>query len=119
MYLKTNNEKERDKYYCYICDNELTEENQSDEHIILNAIGGHLHSHIVLCKKCNSELGEKADSKLAEDLSFYTDMLQVKKNRQKNHKRIMLDKDGHGVVVKDAGRCLETVGGIPNNYVTS
>lgn len=98
---------ESGKYYCYICGSELTEENQSDEHIILNAIGGHLHSHTILCKKCNNDLGEKADSRLAEDLSFYTDMLQVRKNRQNPHKQIMMDKDGHEVVVKDAGRHLE------------
>lgn len=98
---------ESGKYYCYICGSELTEENQSDEHIILNAIGGHLHSHTILCKKCNNDLGEKADSRLAEDLSFFTDMLQVRKNRQNPHKQIMMDKDGHEVVVKDAGRYLE------------
>lgn len=98
---------ETGKYYCYICGSELTEENQSDEHIILNAIGGHLHSYSILCKKCNNDLGEKADSRLAEDLSFYTDMLKVRKNRQNPHKQIMMDKDGHEVVVKDAGRHLE------------
>lgn len=98
---------ESGKYYCYICGSELTEENQSDEHIILNAIGGHLHSYSILCEKCNNDLGEKADSRLAEDLSFYTDMLQVRKNRQNPHKQIMMDKDGHEVVVKDAGRHLE------------
>ena len=95
------------KYYCYICGSELTEENQSDEHIILNAIGGHLHSHTILCKKCNNDLGEKAVSRLAEDLSFFTDMLQVRNNRQNPHKQRMMDKDGHEVVVKDAGRYLE------------
>ena len=26
------------KYYCYICDEELTDTNNSDEHIILNSI---------------------------------------------------------------------------------
>lgn len=98
---------EGDKYYCYIYESELTEKNRSDEHIILNAIGGHLHSYSILCKKCNNDLGEKADSRLAEDLSFYTDMLQVRKNRQNPHKQIMKDKDGHEVVVKDAGRHLE------------
>ena len=41
------------KYYCYICDEELTDTNNSDEHIILNAIGGHLHSNKLLCKRCN------------------------------------------------------------------
>lgn len=98
---------ECDKCYCYICGNELTEENQSDEHIILNAIGGHLHSHTILCKKCNSDLGNKPDAQLAEDLSFYTDMLQVKKNRQNPHKQIMKDKDGREIVVKNAGKHLE------------
>lgn len=67
------------KYYCYICGDELTDTNNSDEHIILNSIGGHLHSKQLLCKKCNSKLGDTADAKLAEDLSFYTDMLKVKK----------------------------------------
>ena len=45
------------KYYCYICDEELTDTNNSDEHIILNAIGGHLHSNKLLCKRCNNTLG--------------------------------------------------------------
>lgn len=107
MLYQKNNDMKSGKYYCYICGSELTEENQSDEHIILNAIGGHLHSYSILCKKCNNDLGEKADSRLAEDLSFYTDMLQVRKNRQNPHKQIMMDKDGHEVVVKDAGRHLE------------
>lgn len=106
LYQKINDMKSG-KYYCYICGSELTEKNQSDEHIILNALGGHLHSYSILCKKCNNDLGEKADSRLAEDLSFYTDMLQVRKNRQNPHKQIMIDKDGHEVVVKDAGRHLE------------
>lgn len=91
------------KYYCYICDEELTDTNNSDEHIILNSIGGHLHSKQLLCKKCNSKLGDTADAKLAEDLSFYTDMLKVKKVRNNPHKQIMLDDEGHEVVVNEAG----------------
>lgn len=95
------------KYYCYICGNELTEENKSNEHIILNAIGGHLHSYTIMCKDCNSRLGETADSKLAEDLSFYTDMLSVKKNRQNHHRQIMTDEDGQDIIVGDAGKTLK------------
>lgn len=95
------------KYYCYICDEELTDTNNSDEHIILNSIGGHLHSKQLLCKKCNSKLGDTADAKLAEDLSFYTDMLKVKKIRNNPHKQIMLDDEGHEVVVNEAGAKIE------------
>ena len=91
------------KYHCYVCDEELTDTNTSDEHIILNAIGGHLHSKTLLCKSCNSKLGETADAKLAEDLSFYTDMLKVEKARKNPHKQIMLDNEGHEVIVDDAG----------------
>ena len=53
------NDMKSGKYYCYICGSELTEENQSDEHIILNAIGGHLHSYSILCKKCNNEKSDR------------------------------------------------------------
>ena len=91
------------KYYCYICDEEITDANSTDEHVILNAIGGHLHSYTIICKDCNNRMGETADAKLAEDLSFFTDMLKVKKNRQNEHDQIMTDKDGHEIVVKDGG----------------
>lgn len=95
------------KYYCYICDEELTDTNNSDEHIILNAIGGHLHSNKLLCKRCNNTLGDTADAKLAEDLSFYTDMLKVKKVRKNPHKQIMLDDEGREVAVYNAGEKIE------------
>ena len=95
------------KYYCYICDEELTDTNNSDEHIILNAIGGHLHSNKLLCKRCNNTLGGNADAKWAEDLSFYTDMLKVKKVRKNPHKQIMLDDEGREVAVYNAGEKIE------------
>ena len=80
------------KNYCYICGDEITDKNRTDEHIILNALGGHLHSYTVICKGCNTKVGETADAKLAEDLSFYTDFLGVKKNRQHDHNQVMTDK---------------------------
>lgn len=79
----------KEKYYCYICGNEITDANRTDEHVILNSIGGHLHSYTIICKNCNNKMGEAADAKLAEDLSFYTDFLGVKKNRQHDHNQVM------------------------------
>ena len=77
------------KYYCYICDEELTDTNK------------------LLCKRCNNTLGDTADAKLAEDLSFYTDMLKVKKVRKNPHKQIMLDDEGREVAVYNAGEKIE------------
>ena len=98
---------EEEKYYCYLCGKELTDENKPDEHIILNAIGGHLHSYTLLCMECNSKLGEQADAKLAEDLSFFSDMLEIKKNRGNPHKQVMKDENGQEFVVHAAGAQYE------------
>lgn len=94
-------------YYCYICGKEITEENKSDEHIILNAIGGHLHSYTILCKDCNSKMGDHADAQLAKDLSFYSHMLQVKRNRKQAPDIVMKDKEDNDIIVKEAGKNLE------------
>ena len=98
---------EEKKYYCYICGKEITAENRTDEHIILNAIGGHLRSYTIICRDCNTRMGETADAKLAEDLSFFTDMLKVRKNRQNRHNQVMTDDEGHEIIVDDGGRSLK------------
>lgn len=69
---------------CFICNETLTEINASDEHIILNSLGGHLHSKNLLCKKCNSKLGNQADAALAETLKFAASQLNVKRCRGEN-----------------------------------
>lgn len=104
-----------EKYYCYICGDEITDKNCTDEHVILNALGGHLHSYTIICKDCNNRMGESADARLAEDLSLFTDFLSVKKNRQHEHNQILTDEDGHEVVVKDGGKSLA----LRKPYVTS
>lgn len=91
---------------CFICGSEIREANKTDEHIILNAIGGHLHSYDVLCKDCNSKMGDSADAALAENLSYITDMLQIQRNRKSNHNQVMTDDNGHEVIVKSAGKEL-------------
>ena len=93
-------------YKCYLCGCSITSSNTSDEHIILNAIGGRLHSKTLICKDCNCRMGNTADAKLAEDLSFYTDMLEIPRQRKSEHSQIMTDSDGHEIVVKDAGKTL-------------
>lgn len=65
---------------CYMCPVELTEENSSKEHIILNAMGGRLKPKDLLCKTCNSKIGHDADSELAKQFEFLSAYLQVKRD---------------------------------------
>lgn len=66
---------------CYLCDDNFTEENTSKEHILLNAIGGHLKPSDLLCKPCNSKFGETADAELAKQLTFLSSFLQIKRDK--------------------------------------
>ena len=65
---------------CYLCDEPLTEDTRSKEHIMLNSIGGRLKSKELLCKACNSKFGHDADSELARQLVFLSSYLQVKRD---------------------------------------
>ena len=49
---------------CYLCGMLLSESNRSLEHIIPNAIGGHLKSKDLICKNCNSNTGQKIDAEI-------------------------------------------------------
>lgn len=68
---------------CYICCKELTKDNDSLEHIIPNAIGGKLKSKELICKKCNNKLGHSTDNELAKQLEFFTNFLNINRERGK------------------------------------
>ena len=66
---------------CYICSGPITPQNQSLEHIILNAIGGKLKSKNLICKECNSKLGSEMDAHLAEELNILAGTFMVSRDR--------------------------------------
>ncbi len=66
---------------CYVCDIEITNKNETDEHIIINAAGGRLKYKGLICSKCNSDFGETIDSRLAKQLNILANMLMVKRHR--------------------------------------
>ncbi|CAK6470833.1 hypothetical protein BFRIG_00813 [Peribacillus frigoritolerans] len=69
--------------HCYVCENEITKENETEEHIILNAIGGKLKSKKLICVSCNSKFGSQIDDKLSNQLRPIATMLNVKRDRGK------------------------------------
>ncbi|MCX6640264.1 MAG: hypothetical protein NTW14_07240 [bacterium] len=53
------------------------------EHVIPQAIGGKLQK-LLLCKNCNSNLGQSADSILAENFRMFCVCLKIKSNHDKS-----------------------------------
>ena len=66
---------------CYVCGCILDEKNASEEHIFLNAIGGHLKSKNLICKDCNSHFGDEIDTVLANQFNFIANMFNIKRDR--------------------------------------
>lgn len=67
--------------YCYLCNKKLSCEKR--EHIIPNAIGGHLKSQNILCSECNNRLSD-IDRKLCSDLELLTNFISPKRENNKN-----------------------------------
>jgi hypothetical protein len=68
---------------CYVCNDDLTKENETEEHILLNAIGGKLKSKNLICKDCNTNFGSEIDDSLAEQLNPIANLLDIKRDRGK------------------------------------
>lgn len=77
---------------CYLCGQELTNKNKSLEHIIPNALGGKLKAYI-LCKTCNSKMGETIDSNLVKIFELFNIMTSLKRDR-KTQQKIQVEVDG-------------------------
>lgn len=54
---------------CALCDKEITEENDTKEHIIPNAIGGRIKVKGFICESCNNISGDIWESALAKQLN--------------------------------------------------
>ncbi|MAZ25855.1 MAG: hypothetical protein CL868_02100 [Cytophagaceae bacterium] len=81
---------------CYCCEEQITEETSSIEHILPNAIGGKLKSKELLCKDCNSNFGVSFDSELTKQLLFLSSFLNVKRDRG-NHPKVKGGKTESGI----------------------
>lgn len=87
---------------CYVCGVEITKENETEEHILLNAIGGKLKSKKLICKGCNSDFGSEIDDSLAKQLNPIANLLDIKRDRgnaqnvkgKYNNKDILIEPGG-------------------------
>jgi hypothetical protein len=90
---------------CYSCESQITKSNESEEHIIINALGGRLKSRKLLCSSCNNSLGGKYDAALAKALNILANNLDIKRERGKVPSQIgKVSKSGDPIAVEAGGK---------------
>jgi hypothetical protein len=67
--------------FCLTCGDTLSEENESDEHLVPNALGGWLSTRRATCTQCNSEWGHGPDLRLIEAFKLLANELDVPRHR--------------------------------------
>lgn len=66
---------------CTLCDCEITNDTDSKEHIIPQAIGGRLKVKGFICRDCNNKSGKSWDAKLASQLNFFNLIVGVTREK--------------------------------------
>jgi len=73
---------------CVLCDDPITPENDSKEHIIPNAIGGRKKVTGFICKGCNNTTGDQWEAELAKQLNPLSLLLSIKRERKNPHSQV-------------------------------
>ena len=86
--------------YCYITDERLSP-NETDEHIIPNALGGFLKSNKLVLSRINTGLFDKLDAELADRIEIAF-LFKFKRDRGKQPPIKGFNKDGIGYLIYDS-----------------
>src|SRR3990167_1403499 len=78
-----------DKKECAFCASEITEINDSKEHVIPNSIGGRKKVRGFICISCNSSFGQSWDAKLAEQLNWFSLAVGIERERGRSPDEIV------------------------------
>lgn len=88
---------------CRACNELITSENDSEAHIIPNALGGRLKPKGILCRTCNSLLDEVADNSLIEAFGAWPTLLDIPRQRGKNPPKMIETRNGKKVQLASDG----------------
>lgn len=66
---------------CAICENQITQLNDSNEHILPNAIGGRKKISGFICEECNNSSGDAWEADLAQQLNPLSLLFGIKRDR--------------------------------------
>lgn len=89
--------------HCRCCGVELTGVNDSEAHVIPNALGGRLKPKGVICQICNTELDTVADNALVEAFGDWPTLLDLPRDRGQNPPKLIETRDGKRVRLERDG----------------
>ncbi len=79
---------------CAICDQQITKETDSGEHVVPNSIGGRKKVRGFICNPCNNSVGKTWDAKLASQLNWFCVAIGIARDRGKSPDEIVKAVDG-------------------------
>jgi hypothetical protein len=88
---------------CAICESNITSENDSNEHVIPQSIGGRKTIRGFICRSCNNRVGESWDAVLAKQLNWFTAAFGVKCERSKGASAAVRTADGNELHIQANG----------------
>lgn len=88
---------------CILCEVPLTAENDSEEHVIINAIGGRYKVKGVLCVRCNNGAGDTWDCSLANDLHSLGLLVGVRRERGETPSMMIKNLEGDQLLLHADG----------------
>ena len=88
---------------CRGCNETITEENDSEAHIIPNALGGRLAPKGIICRTCNSVLDKFADNALVEAFGAWPTLLDIPRQRGSNPRKTIETREAHKVQLAPDG----------------
>lgn len=88
---------------CRLCSSDLTSNNDSEAHIIPNALGGRLKPKGILCQSCNTMLDDLADNALIKAFGDWPTLLDIPRDRGKNPPKTLETRDGKTVRIEPDG----------------
>ena len=88
---------------CRGCDEPLSAQNDSEAHIIPNALGGRVKPKGIICRTCNSELDKVADNALIRAFRDWPTLLDIPRDRGSNPAKVIETLSGRRVRLKPDG----------------
>ena len=92
-----------EKPTCRGCGESLNSENDSEAHVIPNALGGRLKPKGIICRTCNTELDDAADNALVAAFGAWPTLLDIPRDRGANPPKVTGTRGGSRVRLQPDG----------------